>query len=79
MAMNTVVDKYCDATVTRHDNDTGKHRADLRNNCKNYMTSNRESTANRITWMVDDDGKNSNVYMIHFKDFVDDILKEYGI
>ena len=41
------------------------------------MTDNRNNTKSRIVWTVDTDGVNSNVYMIHFKDFVDDIIAEY--
>ena len=43
----------------------------------NYMNSERNSTKSRIVDGVDTDGKDSHVYMIHFKDLVDDILAEY--
>lgn len=76
-AMNTVTQRYVNAGAIRNKNDKGTSSGDLKNNCLNYMNSNRVSTKSRITWTVDTDGKDSNVFMINFKDFVDDILEEY--
>lgn len=76
-AMNTVTQRYINAGAIRNKNDKGTSSSDLKNNCINYMNSNRVSTQSRITWTVDTDGKDSNVYMINFKDLVDDILEEY--
>ena len=78
-AMNNVVKRYYDAGAIKNNDNRGKKRSNLTNNCNEYMANNRTATASRITWTVDTDGKDSNVYMIHFKDFVDDILKEYGV
>ena len=78
-AMNNVVKRYYDAGAIKNNNNRGKKQGDLTNNCNEYMANNRTATTSRITWTVDTDGKDSNVYMIHFKDFVDDILKEYGV
>ena len=78
-AMNNVVQKYYDAGAIYYKNNSGTSRSALINHCESYMAENRTLTASRITWTVDTDGKDSNVYMIHFKDFVDDILKEYGL
>ncbi len=78
-AMNNVVKRYYDAGAIKNKDNRGKKQSNLTNNCNEYMANNRTATASRITWTVDTDGKDSNVYMIHFKDFVDDILKEYGV
>ncbi len=78
-AMNNVVKRYYDAGAIKNNDNRGKKQSNLTNNCNEYMANNRTATASRITWTVDTDGKDSNVYMIHFKDFVDDILKEYGV
>ena len=76
-AAQTVVNRYIDAGAIRNKNNKGTSKNDLKNNCINYMTDNRNNTKSRIVWTVDTDGANSNVYMIHFKDFVDDIIAEY--
>lgn len=76
-AAQTVVNRYIDAGAIRNRNDKGTSKNALKNNCINYMTDNRNNTKSRIVWTVDTDGANSNVYMIHFKDFVDDIIAEY--
>lgn len=78
-AMNNVVKRYYDAGAIKNNDNRGKKQSNLTNNCNEYMANNRTATASRITWTVDTDGKDSNIYMIHFKDFVDDILKEYGV
>lgn len=76
-AAQTVVNRYIDAGAIRNRNDNGDTRGELKNNCIDYMTNNRNKTKSRIVWTVDTNGRNSNVYMIHFKDFVDDIIAEY--
>ena len=76
-AAQTVVNRYIDAGAIRNRHDKGTSKNALKNNCINYMTDNRNNTKSRIVWTVDTDGANSNVYMIHFKDFVDDIIAEY--
>ena len=76
-AAQTVVNRYIDAGAIRNRNDKGDTRGELKNNCIDYMTNNRNKTKSRIVWTVDTNGRNSNVYMIHFKDFVDDIIAEY--
>lgn len=76
-AAQTVVNRYIDAGAIRNKNNKGTSKNDLKNNCINYMTGNRNNTKSRIVWTLDTDGANSNVYMIHFKDFVDDIIAEY--
>ena len=76
-AAQTVVNRYIDAGAIKNKNNKGTSKNALKNNCINYMTDNRNNTKSRIVWTVDTDGVNSNVYMIHFKDFVDDIIAEY--
>lgn len=76
-ATQTVVNRYMDAGAIRYKNNSGTSRQALIDHGNNYMTENRNNTASRIVWTVDTDGKDSNVYMIHFKDFVDDIIAEY--
>lgn len=76
-AVQTVVNKYIDAGAIRNKNNKGTKQSDLVNHCNEYMADNRNNTKSRIVWTVDTDGKDSNVYMIHFKDFVDDIIAEY--
>ena len=76
-AKDIVVKRYVDAGAIKNKNDDGTKSKDLKNNCLDYMNKNRVSTQSRITWTVDTDGKDSNVYMIHFKDLVNDILEEY--
>ena len=77
-AMNTVVNRYVQAGAIRNKNDSGTSKDALKNHCNEYMADNRTGTQSRIVWTVDTDGKDSNVYMIHFKDFVDDIINEYN-
>lgn len=76
-AAQTVVNRYIDAGAIKNKNNKGTSKNALKNNCINYMTDNRNNTKSRIVWTLDTDGANSNVYMIHFKDFVDDIIAEY--
>ena len=77
-AMNTVVNRYVQAGAIRNKNNSGTSKNALKNHCNEYMADNRTGTQSRIVWTVDTDGKDSNVYMIHFKDFVDDIINEYN-
>lgn len=77
-AVNTVVNRYVQAGAIRNKNDSGTSKDALKNHCNEYMADNRTGTQSRIVWTVDTDGKDSNVYMIHFKDFVDDIINEYN-
>lgn len=77
-AMNTVVNRYVQAGAIRNKNNSGTSKDALKNHCNEYMADNRTGTQSRIVWTVDTDGKDSNVYMIHFKDFVDDIINEYN-
>ena len=76
-AMNNVVSRYYEEGAIRNKNDHGTSRSDLKEHCEQYMKEHRDSTKSRIVWTVDTDARDSNVYMIHFKDFVDDILAEY--
>lgn len=76
-AMTTVVNAYMSAGAIKYENNSGTSQGDLERNCDNYMSSNREATKSHIVWTVDTDGTDSNVYKIHFKDLVDDILKQY--
>mgnify|MGYP004519152071 CR=1 FL=1 len=76
-AAQTVVNRYVDAGAIKNKNNNGTKQKDLINHCNEYMTANRNNTKSRIVWTVDTDGRDSNVYMIHFKDFVDDIIAEY--
>lgn len=76
-AVQTVVNKYIDAGAIKNKNNKGTKQSDLVNHGNEYMADNRNNTKSRIVWTVDTDGKDSNVYMIHFKDFVDDIIAEY--
>lgn len=76
-AVQTVVNKYIDAGAIRNKYNKGTKQSDLVNHGNEYMAANRNNTKSRIVWTVDTDGKDSNVYMIHFKDFVDDIITEY--
>ena len=76
-AVKTVVDSYMNAGPVKNVDDDGTDQGDLTNNCLSYMDRNRESTKSKVVWTVDEDGKDSNIYMIHFKDFVDDIIAEY--
>lgn len=76
-AAQTVVNRYINAGAIKNKNNKGDTKSALKNNCINYMTDNRNNTKSRIVWTLDTNGANSNVYMIHFKDFVDDIIAEY--
>ena len=77
-AMSTVVNRYFQAGAIRYKNNDGDTKGALKNHCNEYMANNRTGTQSRIVWTVDEDGRDSNVYMIHFKDFVDDIINEYN-
>jgi len=76
-AISSVVNAYMNAGAIKNVNNSGTSQGDLERNCDNYMSSNREATKSHIVWTVDEDGTDSNVYKIHFKDLVDDILKQY--
>lgn len=76
-ALQTVVRKYMDVGPIYNRNDKGTKRSSIINNCNNYMSDNRNNTKSRVVWTSDHDGADSHVYMIHFKDFVDDIIAEY--
>ena len=71
-AVNTVVNNYM-SNYHYYKKNSGCTAA----NCYNYMKDNRVSTASSIVNVRDTNGKDSNIYAIHFKDFVDDILEEY--
>ena len=73
-AANTVVDRYISAGTHYKKENSGKTPA----KCFEYMEDNRVTTKSRIVNMRDTDRKDSNIYMIHFKDFVDDVLAEYN-
>ena len=72
-AVNTVVNRYISQGTKYYKKNSGCTAA----NCYNYMKDNRVSTASYIVNTRDTNGKDSNIYAIHFKDFVDDILEEY--
>ena len=73
-AAETVINRYMNAGPIVQKKNSGNTPA----NCFNYMNENRVSTTSRIVNSKDTDGKDSNIYMIHFKDFVNDIIAEYN-
>lgn len=72
-AVNTVIDRYINQGTKYYK----KNRGDTPANCYNIMKDDRVSTQSYIVNVRDTNGKDSNIYAIHFKDFVDDILEEY--
>ena len=75
-AMNNVVDKYAvnpTGDYYKH-KDTGKTAA----NFYNYMKDNKNKVKNGLVQVKDNDGSDSNVYGLYFKEFVDAIIAEYN-
>ena len=72
-AVNTVIDRYINQGTKYYK----KNKGDTPANCYNIMKDDRVSTQSYIVNVRDTNGKDSNIYAIHFKDFVDDILEEY--
>ena len=70
-----VVSNYT-STCDSHTNNKGTSENDLTNNCISYM--NGIDCHNKIVNVVDKDWRNSNVYMISFRAFVDDIIAAYN-
>ena len=70
-----VVSNYT-STCDSHTNNKGTSENDLTNNCISYM--NGIDCHNKIVNVVDKDWRDSNVYMISFRAFVDDIIAAYN-
>ena len=71
----TVISNYT-STCDTHKNNKGTSSDDLTNNCISYMSG--IDCHNKIVNVVDTDWNDSNVYMISFKAFVDDIIAAYN-
>lgn len=75
-AMNNVVNKY--AINPTGDYYQHKDSGDTAANFYNYMTDNKNKVKNGLVQSKDNDGDDSNVYGIYFKEFVDAIITEYN-
>lgn len=75
-AMNTVVNKY--AVEPTGDYYLRKKKGDTPANFYNYMKDNKNKVKNGLVQTKDPDGKDSNVYGLYFKEFVDAIIAEYN-
>ena len=77
-AANNVVLRY-QGTIdsVRHEDNSGKHASNMIGNICKHMNENRESYGHRICVGWDTDGKDSFVFAVRFRDFVDDIIAEY--
>lgn len=78
-AVSTVVNKYVQSGPVRHHrgNKGTDSKQAMKDECTNFMDSNPETTKSRITEFENTRKKDSYVYMINIKDFVDDIIAEY--
>ena len=79
IAKNNIIKKYSDTKFNNaiNDDDDGTSEYDLENNLAWRMKNDRSGTGHRVVGTRDDDGSDSWVWGVRFKDIVDDIIAEY--
>ncbi len=79
IAKNNIIKKYSDTKFNNalNDDDDGTNEYDLVNNLAWRMKNDRSGTGHRVVGTRDDDGSDSWVWGVRFKDIVDDIIAEY--